>query len=176
MTFIEKYIHEEVITIIVVAVYFTLKYLIEKLVKKYAALSEILENRTNLVIKYINILLTSLAALILFIVWGVKAEHLFVTLSSVFAVIGIALFAQWSMLSNITSGVVLFFAYPFKIGDIIYIHDKDFPVEGEIIDIKSFYTHLKTKNNEVVVYPNNLLLQKGVSVVNDRTYPKEYVD
>lgn len=176
MTFIEKYIHEEVITVIVVAVYFTLKYLIEKLVKKYAALSEIIEKRTNLVIKYINILLTSLATLILFIVWGVKAEHLFVTLSSVFAVIGIALFAQWSMLSNITSGVVLFFAYPFKIGDIIYIHDKDFPVEGEIIDIKSFYTHLKTKNNEVVVYPNNLLLQKGVSVVNDRTYPKEYID
>ncbi len=176
MTFIEKYIHEEVITVIVVAVYFTLKYLIEKLVIKYATISEILEHRTNLVIKYINILLTSLATLILFIVWGVKAEHLFVTLSSVFAVIGIALFAQWSMLSNITSGVVLFFAYPFKIGDIIYIHDKDFPVEGEIIDIKSFYTHLKTKNNEVVVYPNNLLLQKGVSVVNDRTYPKEYVD
>lgn len=176
MTFIEKYIHEEVITIVVIALYIGLKYLLERLVKRYATVSEIIEHRTNLVIKYINILLTSLATLVLFIVWGVKAEHLFVTLSSVFAVIGVALFAQWSILSNITAGIVLFFSYPFKIGDFVRIHDKDFPVEGEIVDIKSFYVHIQTLESETVVYPNNVVLQKGVSVLKSRFKEKEFVD
>lgn len=176
MTFIEKYVHEEVITLIVIAVYFVLKYLIERLIKRYATVSEIIEHRTNLVIKYINILLTTSATLVLFIVWGVKAEHLFVTLSSIFAVIGVALFAQWSILSNITAGVVLFFSYPFKIGDFIRIHDKDFPIEGEIVDIKSFYVHIQTLESEIVVYPNNVILQKGVSVLKPRLKEKEFTD
>ena len=35
------------------------------------------------------------------------------------------------------------FSYPFKIGDKIKIHDKEYPVEGEIEDIKAFYIILK---------------------------------
>lgn len=176
MTFIEKYAHEEVITIVIIALYFGLKYLIERLVKRYATLSEIIEHRTNLVIKYINILLTTSALLVLFVVWGVKAEHLFVTLSSIFAVIGVGLFAQWSILSNVTAGVVLFFSYPFKIGDLVRIHDKDFPIEGEIVDIKSFYIHIQTSESEIVVYPNNVILQKGVSVLKREFKEKEFID
>ncbi len=176
MTLIEQYIREEVITTIVVVIYFVLKFFIEKLVKRYAVLTEILENRTNLVIKYINILLGAVATLVLFLVWGVKAEHLFVTLSSVFAVIGIGLFAQWSILSNVTSGIVLFFAFPFKIGDVIRIHDKDFPIEGEIEDIKSFYIYLKTSDNEMAVFPNSLVLQKGVSILKKQKPQLEFTD
>jgi small-conductance mechanosensitive channel len=116
------------------------------------------------------------ATLVLFLVWGVKAEHLFVTLSSVFAVIGIGLFAQWSILSNVTSGIVLFFAFPFKIGDVIRIHDKDFPIEGEIEDIKSFYIYLKTSDNEMAVFPNSLVLQKGVSILKKQKPQLEFTD
>lgn len=165
MTLIERYIQEEIITGIVIIVYFILKYSIAKLVRKYATVSETLEHRSNLVLKYINILLAAIAIIVLFIIWGVKAEHLFVTLSSVFAVLGVALFAQWSILTNITSGIILFFSFPFKIGDVIVIHDKDFPVEAEIEDIRSFYTYLRVNENETVVFPNSLLLQKGTSIL-----------
>jgi hypothetical protein len=60
---------------------------------------------------------------------------------------GVAMFAQWSILSNITSGIILFF-FPFKIGDVIRIHDKDFPIEAEIEDIRAFHVALKTKDGE----------------------------
>ena len=49
--------------------------------------------------------------------------------------------------------------------------DKDFPVEAEIEDIKSFYTLLRTTDGEEISYPNNLLLQKGIVIVP--TKPKE---
>ena len=91
-------------------------------------------------------------------------------MSSVFAVIGIGFFAQWSILSNITSGVIMFFTFPYKIGDYIKIHDKEFPYEGMIEDIKSFHVMVRTKDNELITYPNSMMLQKGVTVVKAEAY------
>jgi small-conductance mechanosensitive channel len=85
--------------------------------------------------------------------------------SSVFAVLGIALFAIWSILSNITSGVIMFFSFPYKVGDKIKIHDKDFPIEAVIEDIRAFQLHLRQDNGDLVTYPNNLILQKAVTLV-----------
>lgn len=167
--FINKYIIEEVSTLIVIILFFCFKYLIFKFVNKYGKLSGIIEQRTKLVIKYFNILLSFVSIVALIFIWGVQPQNLWVAFSSIFAVIGVAMFAQWSILSNVTSGIVLFFSGPFRIGDTIKIHDKDFPIEGEIIDIRGFYTYLKTLEGESIVYPNNLLLQKGISVVEPKT-------
>jgi small-conductance mechanosensitive channel len=145
-------------------------------VRKYATLNEVLEHRTNLVIKYINLLLGILALISIVIIWGVKKDQILLFISSVFAVVGVASFAQWSILSNITAGIILFFSYPFKIGDRIKIHDKDFPIEGEIDDIKAFYVILKSSEGEMVTYPNNLLMQKGISVLKNNPEEREFFD
>jgi small-conductance mechanosensitive channel len=110
----------------------------------------------------INILL--LIALV--IIWGVNAKDIIIAVSSLATIVGVAMVAQWSILSNITSGIILFFSYPFKIGDTIYIHDKDFPVIAEIEDIGAFYISMINKEGELVIYPNNLLLQKGISIIS----------
>jgi len=88
-------------------------------------------------------------------------------LSSIFAVIGVALFAQWSILSNITAGIIIYFSAPFKIGDYIRILDKDMPIEARVEDIFTFYTHLRTRDGGVHIFPNSLLLQKAVSVIEE---------
>lgn len=84
--------------------------------------------------------------------------------------------AQWSILSNITSGIILFFSFPYKIGDFIFIHDKDFPIEAEIEDIGAFHVYLKTKEGEMIVYPNNLMLQKGISILKHPAKEIEFMD
>jgi len=121
--------------------------------------------RVRLMVKYINILMIFIAIFLLMIVWGVRAEQLSLVFSSVFAVIGIGLFAVWSILSNITSGIIMFFSFPYKIGDKIKIHDADVPLEGIIEDIKAFHVYLRIPNGELVTYPNNLVLQKAISLV-----------
>jgi small-conductance mechanosensitive channel len=173
---IEKYFEETIATVILIILIVGLRLLAAKVVKRYARMSEILEHRTNLVIKYIHILLTLLGLAALFIIWGVKTDNIFTTLSAVITVVGVALFAQWSIISNVTAGVILLFSFPFKIGDTIRIHDKDFPIEAEIEDIRAFYTLLKTADGELLSYPNNLLLQKGVSIIHDRFEHKEFTD
>jgi small-conductance mechanosensitive channel len=83
------------------------------------------------------------------------------------AVIGVALFAQWSMLSNITAGVIIFFSAPYKIGDYISIIDKDMPIEAMVEGVYTFYTHLRTKDGIKHVFPNSLLLQKAVTILKE---------
>ncbi|UGS22573.1 mechanosensitive ion channel domain-containing protein [Flavobacterium channae] len=170
------YLHEEIATLVVILVYVILRISIAKIVRRFARLNEVLEHRTNLIIKYINLLLSILALISITIIWGVKKDQILLFISSVFAVVGVASFAQWSILSNITAGIIIFFSYPFKIGDRIKIHDKDFPIEGEIDDIKAFYVVLKTIDGELITYPNNLLMQKGISVIYKPTEEKEFFD
>ena len=59
---------------------------------------------------------------------------------------------------------------------VIKIHDKDFPIIGAITDIGAFHVFLKTDDGEEVIYPNNLLLQKGISIMKDHFNDKEFVD
>ena len=161
------YLHEEILTLSVILLFFILRTIFNKLITKFAKINEVLENRTNLIIKYINILLGLLCILTIIIIWGVKKDQIFLFVSSVFAVVGVASFAQWSLISNITAGIIMFFSFPFKIGDTIRILDKEVPIEGEIIDIKAFYILIKTTNGEFITYPNNLLMQKGIAIVNN---------
>lgn len=153
-----------------------LRIISTRLVRRYSRVSEVLEQRTNLVIRYISIILTILFVVGILTIWGVKSENVFTTLSAIVTVIGVAMFAQWSILSNITSGIILLFSFPFRIGDIIRVHDKDFPIEAEIEDIRAFHTLLKTKSGELITYPNNLLLQKGISIVPNFYEEKEFTD
>lgn len=170
------YLHEEIGTFVVILVYLILRFSIVKIVNRFAKLNEVLEHRTNLIIKYINLLLGILALTSITIIWGVKKDQILLFISSIFAVVGVASFAQWSILSNITAGIIIFFSYPFKIGDKIKIHDKEYPVEGEIEDIKAFYIILKTNDGEIITYPNNLLMQKGISIVTQPMEEKEFFD
>ncbi|SFE05885.1 mechanosensitive ion channel domain-containing protein [Flavobacterium phragmitis] len=172
----KEYSREIFATIILILVFIILRMVIAKLVKNFAASSQLFEHRTNLVIKYINILMNILMTISLIVIWGVQTDDIFVTISSIATVIGVAMFAQWSILSNITSGMVLFFSFPFRIGDTIKIHDKDFPIEAEIEDINTFHVSLKTKEGEKIVFPNNLLLQKGISIIPAKYEEREFFD
>ncbi|WP_347053676.1 mechanosensitive ion channel domain-containing protein [Flavobacterium olei] len=172
----KEYSREIVATIILLGVLIVLRMVIANLVRRFAATSHLFEHRTNLVIKYINIFMNILVTTTLIVIWGVETKDIFITVSSIATVIGVAMFAQWSILSNITSGMILFFSFPFRIGDTIKIHDKDFPIEAEIEDINTFHVSLKTKEGEKIIFPNNLLLQKGISIITAKFDDKEFFD
>ncbi|WPR70468.1 mechanosensitive ion channel [Flavobacterium sp. NG2] len=161
---------------IVLLVMMILRVIVSSIVRKFAKSTHIIEHRTNLVIKYLHLLINILVAIALTLIWGVQAKDIMIAISSITTIVGVAMVAQWSILSNITSGIILFFSFPFKIGDIIKIHDKDFPIIGEIEDIKAFHITLITKEGEIIVYPNNLIFQKGISILKHDYDEKEFVD
>lgn len=149
----------------VIVILLIIRYVLARTVKRFSRKSERLEHRTGLIIKHIDFAVIFIIILGLILIWGVEIKDLGVVLSSVFAVIGIGFFAQWSILSNITSGIIMFFTFPYKIGDFIKIHDKEYPFEGIIEDIKAFQVIIRTTAGEIITYPNSMMLQKGVTVV-----------
>lgn len=171
-----EYSRELLATGILGLLFLFLRLLAAKLVRRYAKSNQKLEHRTNLVIKYIHLFINILSITAVIVIWGVQTNDIIIALSSITTVVGVAMFAQWSILSNITSGIILFFSFPFKIGDVIKIHDKDFPIEAQIEDIGAFHVYLKTTIGEKIIYPNNLLLQKGISVLNNYEDQSEFVD
>lgn len=176
MDFLKLYIKEEIATGIAILLFLILRFFTAKVIRRSARVSDILEHRTNLVIKYFNILIGLVCIIALFVIWGVKPQDVIIVVSSLFAVIGVAMFAQWSILSNVTSGIILFFSTPFKIGDTIKIHDKEYPIEGEVEDIRGFYTYIKTSDGETITYPNSLFFQKGISVTVPKRENQEFTD
>ena len=111
----KEYSKEILTTIILFIVLMLLRIVVAKLIRKFAKTSERLEHRTNLIIKYIHLLMNTMIIISLIVIWGVETKDIFITVSSITTVIGVALFAQWSILSNVTSGMILFFSFPFKI-------------------------------------------------------------
>ena len=171
--FINGHYNELIYSLIVLIVILVLKFLFTTAIRKVSKLSDYNPVRTNLILKFTNIALTIIAVVVLTLVWSVNYRDLGVMLSSVFAVIGVALFAQWSILSNITAGVIIFFSFPFKIGNTIRILDKELldPNNTDldkfvIEDIRAFHLHLRRSNGEILTYPNNLVLQKGVILLS----------
>ena len=176
MGILDNFTKEIISSGVVLLVMMLLRVIVSSIVRRFAASTHIIEHRTNLVIKYLHLLINILVAIALTLIWGVQPKDIIIAISSITTVVGVAMVAQWSILSNITSGIILFFSFPFKIGDIIKIHDKDFPIIGEIEDIKAFHITLITKEGEIIVYPNNLIFQKGISILKHDFEDKEFVD
>jgi small-conductance mechanosensitive channel len=170
-----QYQKEVLGSIILVLLILIVRFIAIKTVRRIGRKSDIKEVRTRLIAKYISYGLSFLVIAGLIFVWGVKIREIGLIFSSVFAVIGVALFAQWSILSNVTAGIILFFSFPFKIGDRIRIQDKDIDYQGHFIieDIKAYHVYLRKENGELMTYPNNMMLQKAVSLIENHDNVRE---
>ncbi|PHQ61899.1 MAG: mechanosensitive ion channel protein MscS [Maribacter sp.] len=174
-TFITDRQNELFATVLTLGILLISKFIITKTVRRVGEISNIVEARTLLITKYVSIMLTLLGVGAFAFIWSINFKDLGLLFSSVFTVMGIALFASWSILSNVTAGVILFFSFPFKIGDRIRISDKDIEAEGpyRIEDIKAFHVNLRKDNGELLVYPNNLMIQKAITLVYNYESSKE---
>ncbi|MCU7553682.1 mechanosensitive ion channel family protein [Alteromonas sp. ASW11-19] len=100
--------------------------------------------------------------------WGVDFSGLLVLSTSIITLTGVALFASWSLISNITAYFILLTNVAYRRGNAVRIIDGDNYVEGTIADIGPFSTRLVTAERETVLYPNNLVLTRPV-LINPKT-------
>lgn len=153
-------------TVLVLVGLVILSLLIKGTIRRIGNRYHLQKDRTAFTLKVVTIGLYVAAGVTLLFIWGVDQNELVVFLSSFVAILGIALFAQWSMLSNVTASIILFVSHPAKVGDSISILDKDYPLTGKIKDIGAFFVTVETETNEVVTIPNALLFQKMIKVLS----------
>jgi len=164
---LSEYYKQIIFSIVVILIAAMVKLIARKIVNSFSHISPKADKRKNMIIKYLDILNYIIFGTIILLIWGVDTGRVMTSLTSILAFIGVALFAQWSILSNITAGIIMFFSFPYKIGDRIRIQDKDFPTEAEIQDIKAFHTILITEEGEKISFPNNLFLQKSIVILEE---------
>lgn len=171
-TFFNTYQSELINSLIVLFAFFVAYIITTAIVRKIGKSKSKNKGRIKLVGRYISVILLIVACLVEAFILGVQLNDIVVLFSSIFAILGITLFANWSILSNVTSGIIMFFSFPYKIGDKIHIHDKDYEIIAIIEDIRSFQIHLRKDNGELVTYPNSLILQKAVSLLEKNAFDK----
>lgn len=120
------------------------------------------ESRISTVKRIIRIVLNILFVIILGIIWEISLEGLSIYVASIFTVVGVGLFATWSIVSNITASVILFFFFPFRIGSKVKIIDGDNSIEGTVMGLSFFSIQIALEDGTEVYYPNNLAIQKGI--------------
>lgn len=124
------------------------------------------------IMRLLNLLIVLVLAVILTAIWGVKQSEILIFATSVITVLGVAFFAEMSILSNVTSFIVLFFQHPVKLGDRIKVLDDAHAVEGELIDITYFFVFIRTADKGIVTIPNSVLLKSAFRIIGGQTLPR----
>ena len=120
--------------------------------------------RKRVSIRIINLFLSIFFILVIAAFWNIEPKDLVVFFTSTITVIGIAFFANWSILSNITASLILYFNHPLKIGETLRIYDKEFDVEGELIDLSFFFMYIRSAEGHLITIPTSAVLNKTVII------------
>lgn len=164
-----------VLTLVAAFVGFYLgKTSIVTLVKRIGREKSVSESREQYIRTVLVLIWAILVATITGFIIGIGYEDVGLFFGSIFAVIGVALFAQWSILSNITASIIVFFFFPYKVGDRVRIIDDKNTVEGTIKEITLFHVILLVEDQSVTTYPNAMVFQKAVSI--NPTTPRQQSD
>jgi len=155
-----------VFTLVAVFTVYLAALLFRRLLKRIGKIKRVSAKRMFYIGKVFEIGFVLSGLIWLTIIWSVDFKGISILASSIFAVIGVALFAQWSILSNVTSSIIIFFTFPARVGDTIRIIDiEECSVEGTIVEISLFQVELIDKEGNSVLYPNSLLMQKPVKKI-----------
>jgi small-conductance mechanosensitive channel len=160
-------------TLIILGCYIILYFIFKTAINNFLKKTRLERSRRKMAIRAVQ-LFTSMAAIILLTgVWGFKQNEIALFASTILTALGIAFFAQWSLLSNITSSILILFNHPIKLGDYVKVLHKDFHYEGEVTEMNYFFVHLKTNDNEIITIPNSHFFDKSFSVAEKKQKHKE---
>lgn len=156
-------------TIVVIIGYIVTHLIINTFINTTLKKTHIQRGRRKVIVKAVHLFSFLTLIILLSAVWGLEQNEIAVFVGTILTALGIAFFAQWSLLSNVTSSLLLFFNHPIRIGARIKVLDKDYPFEGEVTDLTYFFIHLKTTSGEIITIPNSILLQKPVSIFENNS-------
>lgn len=160
--------------VVIVVAAFVGRIWLQKLIRRSAGKKSVNEKRMFYVSRSLETLFL-IGCFVLFLSYsGINVDDLGVFLGSFVAVLGVTLFAQWSILSNATASVLIFFFFPYRVGDSVTILDGDNTVSGTIKEIALFHIILAGEGGRIVTFPTSLIFQKAVTVEPATVAEKDY--
>ena len=149
-------------SVLLVAALWVITWLMRRLVTRFGKRMKYPVGRIYQISFAIKIAAVFIGIVLLSSIWGFSEQGFLVFASSILALVGVALFAVWSVLSNITAAMVLFFHAPFHVGDRIRVLDVDNTVTGRVQHMGIFFITLRDGDGNEYTLPNNFLMQRTV--------------
>ncbi len=160
-------------TLIILGGYIILYFIFKTVINNFLKRTRLERSRRKMAIRAVQLFTTMTGIILLTGVWGFKQNEIALFASTILTALGIAFFAQWSLLANITSSILIFFNHPVKLGDYVKVLHKDYHYEGEVTEMNYFFVHLKTNDNEIITVPNSHFFDKSFSVAEKKQKHKE---
>nr|MBK9653707.1 mechanosensitive ion channel [Bacteroidota bacterium] len=151
-------------TLLVFGAYIISYFIVKSVINNALKRTQFERGRRKMTIRAVQLFTTITAIILLTGIWGFRQNEIALFASTILTALRIALFAQWSLLSNITSSILIFFNHPVKLGDYIKVLHKDYHYEGEVTEMNYFFVHIKTSNNEIITIPNSHFFDRSFSV------------
>ncbi|NMR27570.1 mechanosensitive ion channel [Pseudoalteromonas sp. NEC-BIFX-2020_015] len=163
-----------IVTVVALLVFPVLLKLTKKLLEKT------IKGKIDIHRKYraellLKIILAIVMICLVLVFWGIELRGLLVLGSSLFAMLGVALFAAWSLLSNLTSFLLMFIQNDCRVGYWVRIIDGANFIEGRIVEMGLMNVVLEHIDGHRVIYPNNLFVTRPVMVLNKEPKPTKPV-
>lgn len=161
----EEYKIQIIESVVSIIAFLVISKVLQKIIDRAGTKFSYRKSRIVIIKKIITVVVFIVLVGILLLIWAIAPSQLAAYIVSLFTVIGIAFLAQWSILSNITSTLIIFFNHQVNIGDTIVILDKDFQIEGKVSDIGIFFIVIKVQDNQYVSLPSNVFMQKMIKKI-----------
>lgn len=151
-------------TVLVLAFLILVKFFARNSINRILGKFEFGVERKRISHKIVNLFITLFALIFLAGIWNIDRTQLMVFITSTLTLVGVGFIAQWSILSNVTSSLILFFNHPMKLGHDIQIMDKEYDISGTVVDISFFFMYIKTVDGDIITIPTSVVLSKTIKL------------
>ncbi|MBK1877750.1 mechanosensitive ion channel family protein [Pelagicoccus mobilis] len=152
-----------------------LSYFVARLYRRYinetSERHKFAAHRSDSISKVGQIIIYAITLVIVSNVLGFGIQGVLIATSSFFAIVGVAFFANWSILSNVTASILLYFTFPYRIGDRILIESEP-NHSGILKDVTLMYMKIQTDGGSYITLPANVAIQKVITIQSEADYQK----
>ncbi len=131
--------------------------------RSFSYRTKISKSTIDVIYKFSKWTIVLIVILILLRIFGILKNVIYIITLVIGTLIFLA-FAGWSIIGNITAGIVLMIWKPFEIGDYIEIIPEN--ITGKVEDITLMFVRIVTEKGEVINIPNTLLIQRFIRKVS----------
>lgn len=156
--------------LVIVLTYFSIR-IYRRYIRSTSERHRLAPQRSDSISKAGQALIYLVAVAIISNVLGFGIQGIFLATSSMFALIGVAFFANWSILSNVTASILLYFVFPYRIGDRLLIESEP-KYCGTLKDVTLMYLKIQTRGGSHITLPANVAIQKLITILSDADYKK----
>ena len=159
-----------VLSLVLIIIFSFFRRIINPKIEKYVTRDDLKNETLESAVFSLSIFSWLITLVLLLFIWGFDFKTFLALSTGLVALTGAALFASWSILSNVTAFFILLVHKTYTRGNYIRVIEADNYIEGYISELSLFNTKLLTVDEEIIIYPNNLLIARPTIINPKKKY------